>query len=95
MFEELFREHHTGERLDLDHGTDRPLACVILDAAVSESEELYVHVPELGPNERRGPCKWTPRPGVGGPVLPKGGEEAIMQFDTEGKPWIVQWWPFE
>ncbi len=73
--------------------TDRPIACTILNTPAAEEDEVYVWVEDLGENARRGPCRWTPRPGTP-PKFPEKGDEAIMQFDSRGIPWITQWWPF-
>jgi hypothetical protein len=93
MFEDLFRQRQTGKRPE-ERGTDRPLSAVIIGAAATPEDELFVFMETLGENARRGPCLWTPVAAAAGHIwLPGGGEDCIVQFADNGLPWILKWIP--
>jgi hypothetical protein len=93
MFTEQFLESLNGTQRASDRSTDRSIKGKIIGSPKA-GEEAFVHVPAFGENARRGPCKWNPIAHSPTPLTPEGGEECIVEFDSDGLPWITQWWPY-
>lgn len=93
MFEQLFRDRMMGRDRRNTQGTDRPLRGVILTGTEVLGQELFVFIPTIGENARRGPCRWEPVVFKGVTYTPAGGEDCIIQFDHRGLPWISNWTP--
>jgi hypothetical protein len=55
------------------------------------TELAEVVIPEFSDQLRFTKVRWMPR---GDAALPNRGDEALVQFDNRGQPWIVAWWPF-
>ena len=61
---------------------------VIAKDAEDENEELPVILPDWDPDLQWGPCEWTFKDNVN---LPKRGDDCLVVFDNNHKPWIASW----
>lgn len=67
----------------------------LLNSVAAIGDELFVRIPGINPDGRRGPCQWQPMPRVGGIWIPGGGELALVTFDDAKQPWVSMWIPDE
>lgn len=77
-------------------GRTGPAASPFIEAEIAttpatEEEEVYVLIDSS--QQRVGPCRWTPRPGPAGPVLPARGDRALVVVSDQGHRHIVWWGP--
>jgi len=89
MYEDIFLDSVKGKVQ-----ADRPFQGVIHKGVKEQQELLFIRIPDLDNDIKRGPCYWTPRPSVGGPALPAGGEKCLAIMDHKGRWWVLQWWPY-
>lgn len=76
---------------------------VIAASAASVNEPVAITIPAYTGDLQWGPCRWTPRVEphdftAGGDtftaarvVLPQRGDQALVSFDENDEPWIVQY----
>lgn len=69
-----------------------PVAAVIARDATTNTDGVWFTVPtiESGAAALQGPARWSPRTDT---ALPLKGDAALVVYDHEGEPWVVQWWP--
>ena len=72
---------------DIEAG--RAYEALIDNTAADANDEVYVTIDEFDPNQRWGPCPYTPR----GTTYPTAGERALVVFSNTLVPWIVVWGP--
>jgi microcystin-dependent protein len=60
----------------------------IAKGASGVSDTVEVIIKQFDPDLRWGPCKWQPNGGQ----LPQRGEECLVSFSEEQRPYVVAWW---
>lgn len=58
--------------------------------ATDMGQRIYITVPAIS-DHRLGPCRWQARDDTSHPAR---GDICLVEFDDQGEPWVVAWWPF-
>lgn len=64
---------------------------VVAKTAADFTTLLPVVLPDYDPTLTWGPCRWQARDATS---LPAKGDECLVVFDNQRRPWIIAWWPF-
>lgn len=64
----------------------------IASTPTSQTQRVFVVIPDFSPILRWGPCRWQARDDVS---MPAKGDPCLVLFDNRREPWVVAWWPFD
>lgn len=64
-------------------------ALVISPAPLSDTDDLWVKIPDLAIEMKWGPCKWSLATPTA--TLPQIGDDVLVIFDNRQQPWAVMW----